>query len=90
MVAPSLYHKPSIKSIHTIVSSNTWDIFKNFVIAHSKFRCTVTGKTYFIKGNLSLPLIKYVLPVTVHLNLLRAITKFLKMSHVLELTIDVQ
>ena len=53
MVAPSLYHKPSIKSIHTIVRSNTCDIFKNFVIAHSKFRCTVTGKTYFIKGNLS-------------------------------------
>ena len=53
MVAPSLYHKPSIKSNCTIVSFNKWDICKNFLITDSKFRCIVTGKTYFIKGNLS-------------------------------------
>ena len=52
MVAPSLYPKPSIKSNHTIVSCNKCDICKNFLITDSKFRCTVTGKTYFIKGNL--------------------------------------
>ena len=51
MVAPSLYPKPSIKS--TIVSCNKCDICTNFLITDSKFRCTVTGKTYFIKGNLS-------------------------------------
>ena len=51
MVAPSLYPKPSIKS--TIVSCNKYDICTNFLITDSKFRCTVTGKTYFIKGNLS-------------------------------------
>ena len=53
MVAPSLYPKPSIKSNRTIVSCNKSDICKNFLITDSKFRCTVTGKTYFIKGNLS-------------------------------------
>ena len=52
MVAPSLYPKPSIKSNRTIVSCNKSDICKNFLITDSKFRCTVTGKTYFIKGNL--------------------------------------
>ena len=53
MVAPSLYPKPSIKSNRTIVSCNKSDICKNFLITDSKFRCTVTGKTYFLKGNLS-------------------------------------
>ena len=53
MVAPSLYPKPSIKSNRTIVSCNKSDICKNFLITDSKFRCTVTGKTYFIKSNLS-------------------------------------
>ena len=52
MVAPSLYPKSSIKSNRTIVSCNKYDICKNFLIADSKFRCTVTGKTCFIKGNL--------------------------------------
>ena len=53
MVAPSLYPKPSIKSNRTIVNCNKFDICKNFLIADSKFRSTVTGKTYVIKGNLS-------------------------------------
>ena len=53
IVAPSLYPKPSIKSTRTIVSCKKCDICKNFLITESKFRCTVTGKTYFIKGNLS-------------------------------------
>ena len=53
MLPPSLYPKPSIKSNRTIVSCNKCDICKNFLITDSKFRCTVTGKTYFIKGNLS-------------------------------------
>ena len=53
MVAPSLYPKPSIKSNRTIVSCNKYDTCKNYLIADSNFRCTVTGKTYFIKGNLS-------------------------------------
>ena len=53
MVAPSSYPKTSIKSNNTIVSCNKCDIYKNFLIADSKFRCTVTGNTYFIIGNLS-------------------------------------
>ena len=53
IVAPSLYPKPSIKSTRTIVSCKKCDICKNFLITERKFRCTVTGKTYFIKGNLS-------------------------------------
>ena len=54
MVASSLYPKPSIRSNRTIiVSCNKCDICKNFLITDSKFRSTVTGKTYFIKDNLS-------------------------------------
>ena len=52
MVAPSLYPKPSIKINRTIVSCNKCDICRNILIADSKLRCTVTGKIYFIKGNL--------------------------------------
>ena len=51
MVATSLYPKPNNKSNRTIVSCNKCDICK--MITDSKFRCTVTGKTYFIKDNLS-------------------------------------
>ena len=43
----------SIKSNSTIVSCNKCDICKNFLITDSKFRCTVTGKTYLIIGNLA-------------------------------------
>ena len=53
IVALSLYPKPSIKSNGIIVSCNKRDICKNFLITDIKFRCTVTGKTFFIKCNLS-------------------------------------
>ena len=53
MVAPSLYPRPSVRSNRTIVTCNKSDICNNFLITDSKFRCIVTGKTYFIKGNLS-------------------------------------
>ena len=53
MVAPSLYPKPCIKSNHTIVSCNKCAICKNFLITYNKFRWAITGKRYFIKGNLS-------------------------------------
>ena len=60
MVAPSLYPKPSIKSNRTIVSCNKSDICKNFLITDSKFRCTVTGKTYCY---LSILQFKYLLSI---------------------------
>ena len=53
MVVPSLYPKPSIKITRTIVSCNKCEMCKNFLITYSQFRCTVIGKTYFMKGNLS-------------------------------------
>ena len=53
MVAASLYPKPSIKSNRTIVTYNKYEICKNFLITDSKYRCTVTSKIYFIKGNLA-------------------------------------
>ena len=53
MVAPPVYPKSSIKSNSTIAICNKCDICKNFLIADSKFRCTVIGKTYFIKDNSS-------------------------------------
>ena len=52
MVAPSSYPKPSIESNRTIVSYNKCDICKSLLLTDSKFRCTITGKTYFIKGHL--------------------------------------
>ena len=48
MVAPSLYPKPGIKSNHAIVGCNKYVICKKLLITDSKFRSTVTGKTYFI------------------------------------------
>ena len=53
IIARFLYPKPSIKSYDTFVSCKKCDTCKNFLITDSKFRCTVTGKTFFIKGNLS-------------------------------------
>ena len=53
MVPPSLYPKSSIESDGIIASCNKCDICKNLLITDSKFRCTVTRKTYFIKGKLS-------------------------------------
>ena len=52
IVVPSIYPKPIIKSNRAIVSCKKCDICKNFLITDSKFRCTVTGKTYLIKGKL--------------------------------------
>ena len=53
MVAPSLYLKPNIKSNRTIVGCNKCNFCQNFLVTDSRFRCTVTGETYFIKGTLS-------------------------------------
>ena len=53
IVAPAFYLKPSIKSNHTIASFNKCNTCQNFLITGSKFRRTVEGKTYFIKGNFS-------------------------------------
>ena len=53
MVAPSLYPKPSIKNNSTIDNCNKCDVCKNFLIADSKFRCIITGKTDFTKANFS-------------------------------------
>ena len=53
MISPSLYRKPSIKNNRIIVSYNKYDTCKNLLITDCKFRCTGTGKTYFIKDNLS-------------------------------------
>ena len=49
MVAPSFYHKSSIKGDSTIVSLEKCDICKIFLIGDNKFRWPVTGKTYFSK-----------------------------------------
>ena len=53
MVASSLYPKPNVKSNSTIVRCNKCDICKNFLTTDSRFKCTVAGKTYFIKSKLS-------------------------------------
>ena len=48
-----IYTYIHIYSNHSIGSCNKCDISKNFLITDSKFRYTVTGKTYLVKGNFS-------------------------------------
>ena len=57
----------------------------NVRFVDSKSLLKINSSSYISHDKL--PLMKYVLPVTVHLNLLSVIKKFLQMSHLLQLTI---
>ena len=53
LLSPSLYPSKSITKSSSISSCNTCDICKNYMIFESTFTCTVTGRTYFVRGELN-------------------------------------
>ena len=53
MLAPSSYLKSVNSQVNIITRCNSCDICKHYLVAERKFISKVTGKTYFIKGDLS-------------------------------------
>ena len=53
MLAPSSYPKSVNWQVNIITPCNSCDICKHHLVAEKKFTSKVTGKTYFIKGDLS-------------------------------------
>ena len=53
MLAPSSYSKSVNSQVNIITPCNSCDICKHYLVAEKKFTSKVTGKTYFIKGDLS-------------------------------------
>ena len=53
MLAPSSYPKSVNWQVNIITPCNSCDICKHYLVAEKKFTSNVTGKTYFIKGDLS-------------------------------------
>ena len=53
MLAPSSYPKSVNSQVNIITPCNSCDICKHYLVAERKFTSKVTGKTYFIKGDLS-------------------------------------
>ena len=53
MLAPSSYPKSVNSQVNIITPCNSCDICKGYLVAERKFTSKVTGKTYFIKGDLS-------------------------------------
>ena len=52
LLSPSLFpNRKSIKS-NSITSCNSCDICNNYMVFENMFTCTVTGKKYFVKGEL--------------------------------------
>ena len=49
MLAPSSYLKIINGEVNIIISCNSCDIWKHYLVAEIKFACKVTDKTYFIK-----------------------------------------
>ena len=53
MLARSSYPKSVNRQVNIITRCNSCDICKHYLVAERKFTSKVTGKTYFIKGDLS-------------------------------------
>ena len=53
MLAPSSYLRSVNSQVNIITPCNSCDICKHYLVAERKFTSKVTGKTYFIKGDLS-------------------------------------
>ena len=53
MLPPSSYRKSVNSQVSIIIPCNSCDICKHYLVAEKKFASKVTGKTYFIKGDLS-------------------------------------
>ena len=53
LIAPSAYPKIINTKTSSITSCNNCDIWKNYIIFDNTFLCAVTGKPYFIQGQLN-------------------------------------
>ena len=53
MLAPSSYLRSVNSQVNIITPCNSCDICRHYLVAERKFTSKVTGKTYFIKGDLS-------------------------------------
>ena len=53
LIAPSVYPKKINTTRSSITSCNNCDICKNYMVFDNTFICTVTGKSYFMKGQLN-------------------------------------
>ena len=53
MLAPSSYPKSVNSRVNIITPCNSCNVCKHYLVAERKFTSKVTGKTYFIKGDLS-------------------------------------
>ena len=53
MLAPSSYPKSVYSQVNIITPCDSYDICKHYLVAERKFTSKITGKTYFIKGDLS-------------------------------------
>ena len=52
LVSPSLYPNNQSTKSSSIISCNSSNIWKNYMDFENMFICAVTGKKYFIKGEL--------------------------------------
>ena len=52
MLSPSLYPVKRITRTSSIVSCNNCDICKHYLVVCNSFKCSVTNKKYYIKGDL--------------------------------------
>ena len=52
LLSPLLYHNRKSTKKNIIISCNSFDICKNYMVFKNMFTCTVTGKKYFVKGEL--------------------------------------
>ena len=50
LIAPSIYSKQLNTKASTITSCNNCDMCKNYIMFDNTFICTITGKSYFIRG----------------------------------------
>ena len=64
MIAPSVYPKKISTRISSITSCNDCDICKNYMIFDNTIICIVTGKSYFIRGQLNCESINVIYLIT--------------------------
>ena len=64
LIAPPVYPKNINTRISSITSCNNCDICKNYMVFDNTFICTVTGKSYFIRGQLNCESINVIYLIT--------------------------
>ena len=64
LIAPSVYPKKINTRIGSITSCNNCDICNNYIVSDNTFICTVTGKSYFIRGQLNCESINVIYLIT--------------------------